>query len=220
MSNSKNIPGLVPQKDGSFALSIECPTGCVAPDILAAVTNIAKENDVKIHLTTAQKIMLLGLDQESGKRAIELLEEAGASVRKTRDLSQARTCVGKPYCPLALQDTFDLSGYLYEELARHPVIPKLKVSVAGCPACCSWANLVDLGFVGIKSGFKVLIGGHGGYIPKAGHEIGKVSNKEEAAHVMRQLATLFSENFDKKARVDKLVEKLGIDAIKEKVGLG
>ncbi len=217
-TEKKPIPGLIPQKDGSVALSIECLNGCISTQQLTEIARIADEAKAIIHLTTAQKIMLLGMTEEAGIKVLNTLNELGLPVRKTRDLSQPRVCVGKPFCKLALQDTFSLGEYLYKELARTPIPPKLKVAVSGCPAACSWANCLDLGFVGIKSGYIVMVGGHGGARPKAAVELCRITTHEEAAQILRKLAAIFSKEVKLKARVDKLIQKMGIEGLKTELG--
>ncbi|MGQ9499264.1 MAG: hypothetical protein ACUVQ6_02650 [Dissulfurimicrobium sp.] len=219
MDEIKSVPGLIIQRDGSYALTIECPNGIVTPAIIEAISKISKEMGIITHITSAQKIMLLGLNQKTGQKAIEILEEAGSSIRKTRDISQPRVCVGKPYCTLALQETFPLGEYLYKELARTPIPPKLKIAVAGCPACCSWANMMDIGFSGRKSGFVVILGGHGGSRPKIGQELGRISSHEEAGEIIKSLAALFSEHVKIKSRLDRIIEKIGLEEIKKRIGL-
>ncbi len=210
---------MVPQKNGTFALSFECPNGIVTIGILDALNQVSRLEGATLHITTAQKVMILGLDRDNAGLAMEILEKAGASVRKARDLSHPRTCVGKPYCPLALQDTFDFSQALYDACSRIPIVPKLKIGVSGCPACCSWANMMDLGFVGIRSGYTVYVGGHGGYRPKVAREIGRVRSAEEGVRVVRALADLFNRNIEKKGRVQRLLESLGEEEISKSLGL-
>lgn len=216
--NSKPVPGLMQKKDGSFSITLESVAGCVSAEILEEIAKIARRNGAKIRVTTAQKIMILDLNRDSGIKAIESLEAIGGLVRKARDISQAMVCVGKPYCPLGLQETLPLSEYLYKEVARIKIPPKLKTAIAGCAACCSWANLVDIGFVGAGGGFKVLIGGHGGYKPRVGIEIGRISSFEEAADVVKNAAKLFIEHTPKKGRLDKVIDRIGIDSVKAQLG--
>jgi len=213
------VPGLMIQKDGSYALTMECSNGCIEPGLLEKIGQAAKEQQAIVHLTTAQKVMFLGLDEARAKALMEALEKEGAVFRKARDLSHPRVCVGKPYCKLAFQDTFKLGDILYKELARQPIPPKLKVGVSGCPACCSWANLMDLGFMGVRSGYKVLIGGHGGAKPKIGQEIATIATPQEAVDILKKAAELFSEEVKKKSRMERVVSKLGVDEIKKRLGL-
>jgi len=218
IGNSNTVAGLMAKKDGSFGILIECPGGFVNVDILEKILEISRKHEARVHLTTSQKIMLLDLNKEAGVEAISLIEEAGGKIKKTVDISQAMTCIGKPHCPLSFQETLPLAEYLYSETARIKIPPKLKVGISGCPACCSWANLVDIGFVGSKSGFKVLIAGHGGYKPKVGIEIGKIATPEEAASVLKKAADLLINHISKKGRFDMVIEKLGIETVKCELG--
>ncbi len=217
VEDNKIVPGLMVQKDGTYALTIELPNGILKGQVLEVLTEVSRVSGISLHITVAQKIMLLGLEYEAGIKAMKALESAGAVVRKARDLSHPRVCVGKPYCKLAFQDTFAMGEYLYEELAREAIPPKLKVGVSGCPACCSWANLMDFGLMGQRSGFKVLIGGHGGVRPRTGQEVATVTTEQDAARILRRLARLFSREVKKKARVDRLIKKLGIEEVKREI---
>ncbi len=219
MTEEKKIPGLIPQKDGSYAILIECVNGCITPEVLAAAQQVQSTAGATLHMTTAQKLMFLDMDHDNALKALEILESAGAAVRKTRDVSQPRVCVGKPYCPIALQETFPLGEALCREAVRVPIPPKMKVGVSGCPACCSWANIMDVGFVGYRNGYKVLVGGHGGYRPKPGTEIGTVSTHGQAVEVVKRAAALFSSRVEKKGRFDKVVAEMGVDAVKAELGL-
>ncbi len=219
MSQPLKIPGLNPQKDGSLAMTMEVPNGNLNPGIMTALSEAAAMPGVTVHITTAQKIMFLGLDSKSGKSLMEKMEAAGAVIRKGRNLSHARTCVGRPWCKYGWHDTFALGEYLYKNTAKEMTAPKFKVGIAGCPACCSWANMLDLGFVGVKSGWKVFVGGHGGAIPQTGLEITKITSHEEAAEITMKLARLFTDSVKKKSRMDRIIRKMGgIEELKKELG--
>ncbi len=75
------IPGIVPQKDGSYMISFELPNGaCMTPEILETLADISRQHKCLVHVTTAQKIMLLGMDFDQGwttsspAQGIELVE--------------------------------------------------------------------------------------------------------------------------------------------------
>ncbi len=220
--NPVKVPGIMPQKDGSYAVTIECPGGLVEARVLETLSRVAREKGALVHPTTAQKFMLLGLSLDDARWVIGLFDEMGLGslVRKARDLSHPRVCVGTPYCKYAFQDTLGFSGFLYESLARVPIKPKLKVAIAGCPACCSWANVMDLGFVGVRSGYKVFIGGHGGARPIAGQEVHVIKTWEQAERLLRALASLFNDTVQKKARVDRVIKKVGLERVLEVIKEG
>ncbi len=212
------IPGLIPQKDGSFAISIELPEGKISASILKALAQLAEEGAF-VHPTTAQKIMVLGLDEEKAREALKLLEGAGACIRKSGKSLQPRTCVGLPWCKLALQETFPLALAIYESFPQEDLPHKFKIGVAGCPACCSWANVLDLGFVGVRGGFKVFIGGKGGYKPKEGIYLTKIKSVEEALSLTGRVLNLFKSQGEKKKRFYQLVSKMKLEELKTALGL-
>ncbi len=212
------VPGLIPQKDGSWALSIELPEGKIAASILRVLAELA-EAGAFVHPTTAQKIMILGLNEEAAKKALEKLEAAGARIRKSGKSLQPRTCVGLPFCKLALQETFPLAQAIYEAFPAEDLPHKFKIGVSGCPACCSWANILDLGFVGVRDGFKVLVGGKGGYKPQEGLLVGKVKDIPQAIEVTRRALELFREKGAKKRRFATVVKKLPLEELQKILGL-
>ncbi len=214
------VPGLIPQKDGSFAIYVEVPKGaCPHANDLQTLAQMMNELECKVHLTTAQKFMILDLDEERGKKALEYLSQTSLYAKTAMDLSQPRVCVGKPYCKLALQETFPLAETLVEKLAREPIARKIKVGIAGCPACCSWANILDIGFVGVKSGFQVFIGGHGGAKPRIAEKMGLITTHDQAVELVSKIAKLFRENVRIKSRLDRVIKKIGIEKFKKEVGL-
>ncbi len=213
------IAGLKKKKDGSYSISIECPSGNVSTNVLRSVTSIAEKYGARVHLTTVQKIMLLDLNEKGGREAMRVLKKSGIPVKSKRTLSQAMVCVGKPYCPLGLQETMPLARYLYDQVSHLEIPPKLKMAISGCPACCSWANMVDVGFVGTRKGFKVLIGGHGGYKPVVGKLLGTVSSKHEIVEVVRKATGIFIAHTRKRGRMSDVIDKLGLDFFKKEIPL-
>ncbi len=212
------IPGLIPQKDGSFAISIELPEGKISASILRVLTKLAEEGAF-VHPTTAQKIMILGLSENKARQALQALEACGARIRKSGRSLQPRTCVGLPYCKLALQETFPLAQAIYEAFPEEELPHKFKIGVSGCPACCSWANVLDLGFVGVRDGFKVYIGGKGGYRPKEGLFLTKVHTTEEALSLTRKILDLFKARGQKKKRFHTVISRMTPEELRKTLGL-
>ncbi len=214
------VPGLIPQKDGSFAIYVEVPNGaCPSSRDIKTLAEMMDELKCKVHLTTAQKFLILDLNEETGKKALDILSGTNLYAKTALDLSQPRVCVGKPYCKLALQETFPLAQTIVDKLAREPIARKMKVGIAGCPACCSWANMLDVGFVGVKSGFQVFIGGHGGARPAIGEKMGLITSHDEAVELLSKIAKLFRENVRMKSRLDRVIKKIGLEEFKKAVGL-
>jgi len=168
-----------------------------------------------VHPTTAQKILLLGIPEDRVEGVLSRLKQAGALLRQSGTSFQPRVCIGKPYCKLALGETFSLARAIYHRFLGYPVPHKFKVAVAGCPACCSPANMVDLGFIAERSGYKVLVGGKGGYKPQPGRLLGKATSLEEALLFMEAVLTFFNRFGEPKKRLGTVIEQVGFSALEE-----
>jgi len=210
----QKIPGAKELANGSWAISLELDQGVLGPSVLLILSKLAQEG-VKIHPTTAQKILLLDIPKDKVEDYLARLEKAGALIRKVSPSFQPRICLGKPYCYLALGETFPLAQAIYHRFRGHPVPHKFKVAVAGCPACCSWANMVDLGFIAIKSGYKVAVGGKGGYHPQPGKILGRVSSTEEALLFMEAVLEFFNRFGRPRRRLATVIEEVGLGPLME-----
>ncbi len=200
--------------DGSLAISLELDQGRLGPELLAVLADLARAG-VLVHPTTAQKIMLLNVPREKAPEILARLEDAGALIRKKGTSFQPRVCIGKPYCKLALGETFPLAQAIYHRFKGYPVPHKFKVAVSGCPACCSWANIIDLGFQAVRGGYKVLVGGKGGYKPTPGKLLGKAKDQEEALAYMEAVLRYFQRYGAPKKRLATVLAKTGEDPLKE-----
>jgi len=208
------IPGTRLLADGSLAISLELDQGFLQAEILEVLADLARQG-VLVHPTTAQKIMLLNVPRQGVEEILSRLEGAGALIRKKGTSFQPRVCIGKPYCKLALGETFTLAQAIYHRFRGYPVPHKFKVAVSGCPACCSWANILDLGFQAIRNGYKVFVGGKGGYKPTPGILLGKAKDQEEALLYMEAVLTYFQRYGEPKRRLATVLAKTGEAPLKE-----
>ncbi len=212
-----NIAGTRLLADGSLAISLELDQGYLKAEVLEVLAEIARAG-VLVHPTTAQKIMLLNVPPEQVEDILARLQTAGALIRQKGTSFQPRVCIGKPYCKLALGETFALAQAIYHRFKGYPVPHKFKVAVSGCPACCSWANIIDLGFQAVRGGYKVFVGGKGGYKPTPGRLLGKAKDQEEALLYMEAVLTYFQRYGEPKRRLATVLAKTGEDPLKEILG--
>lgn len=209
----QKIPGARELADGSWAISLELDRGSLGPSVLRVLSELAEEG-VRVHPTTAQKILLLDIPKDRVEDYLTRLEETGALIRSGSSF-QPRVCIGKPYCRLALGETFPLAQAIYHRFRGYPVPHKFKVAVAGCPACCSWANMVDLGFIATKSGYKVTVGGKGGYRPRPGKVLGQAFSTKEALLFMEAVLEFFNRFGKPRKRLAKVIDEVGFAPLME-----
>ena len=202
------------QKNGLYALTLEFASGSVGAPFLDAISSLVKEENVKVHLTTAQKIMLLDLTEESAKKAIEKLDALGADYKAPKQVYQPRVCVGSKYCNFGLTDTLRLGERIYEKFAHVDIPYKLKTGVSGCRASCAHSTLADIGFIGRKSGYSVFVGGKSGINPEQGLLLAQSVNEDNALKIMENIIQLYCKNCDsgkKRPRIFHIIEKMGFN---------
>ena len=205
------------QKNGLYALTLEFASGSVGAPFLDTISTLVKEEDVKVHITTSQKIMLLDLTEESAKKAVERLDALGADYKVPKQVYQPRVCVGSTYCKFGLTDTLRFGERIYENFAHVDIPYKLKTGVSGCRASCAHSTLADIGFIGKKSGYSVFVGGKSGINPVQGQLLAKSVTEDNALKIMENIIQLYCKNCEsgkKRQRIFHIIEKMGFDKFK------
>ena len=211
----------VKQRDGSYALTIEFAAGMIPASVLDTINSIVKEEGVLLHITTAQKLMLLNLTKQASLRARVALTSAGARFKYPRQVHQPRVCVGSRYCKIGLTDTLVL-GELIHEQASGLDIPctKIKIGVSGCGASCAHSTLADIGFVGKQDGYTVFMGGKAGYRPIQGRLIASSANEEEALRLLVRAIDIYRDNIEEEKKLVRLynvIEVMGFEKFRKQL---
>ena len=209
------------QQDGSYALTIGFAAGMIPASMLDTINRIVKEEGALLHITTAQKLMLLNLTKEASLRSRKTLTNAGAHFKYSRQVYQPRVCVGSKYCKIGLMDTLAL-GELIHEHASGLDIPcnKIKIGVSGCAASCAHSTLADIGFVGKQNGYTVFMGGKAGYKPIQGRIIASSVNEEKALKLIVRSVDIYRDNVEKGKKLVRLydvIEIMGFEKFKKRL---
>lgn len=212
---------IVKQQDSSYALTIEFAAGMIPTSMLDTINHIVKEEGALLHITTAQKLMLLNLTKEASLRARKTLTHKGAHFKYPRQVYQPRVCVGSRYCKIGLMDTLALGERIFEH-ASGLGIPcnKIKIGVSGCAASCAHSTLADIGFVGKQDGYTVFIGGKGGYKPIQGRPIASSVNEKEALRLLVRAVDIYRDNVEegkKLIRLYNVIEMMGFEKFKKQL---
>ena len=95
---------------------------------------------------------------------------------------------------------------------------KFKMAVSGCHLSCAESWVRDIGLIGKKGGWTVVIGGNVGAEPRIGEEIVSDLDDAEVLQVVDKLVQCYQENAEKRERLGKTIERIGMalfeDAIK------
>jgi NAD(P)H-nitrite reductase large subunit len=216
----QNIPekGAVVQRDGeTFAIKVHMPGGFTNPEELRRVADVAERYGVpEIKITIAQRICLLGIPEEkldAIRADLGDLEEGGVGLC----VRYAKMCPGATWCKRAQRVTKDIGMEMDRRYHRLKVPWKFKMSVSGCPNDCSESFIRDLGLIGGPKGWKILVGGNGGSRPRMAQVlVEEVATDEEALAVVERLVSWLTAA-EKKCRLGKVIEEMGIEAFRKEV---
>jgi NAD(P)H-nitrite reductase len=199
------------QESKHLAIIPHLPAGIISPDILRKIADVAEKYEAKaIKVTSAQQIIILGIHQKK-------LDAAWADLGMVPTFSfgqrikSIKTCPGENHCKKGFQDALTL-GQKIDELYFGKEVPgKIKIGVSGCPNCCAESNLRDIGLVGVKKGYKLMIGGCGGANPRIGEVIFQDLNEQQALEKIDKIISFYAVNAEKRERIGKFVERVGLE---------
>ncbi|AAS96075.1 nitrite/sulfite reductase domain-containing protein [Nitratidesulfovibrio vulgaris] len=210
--------GAILQRDKlTYAIVPRTPCGLLTPDVLDAVSRVCRKYEVPIiKITSGQRLALVGMKKEAVEPMWEELRlDVGRAVELCVHYVQA--CPGTAVCRFGLQDSLGIGVAIEEEYVGHDFPAKVKFGISGCPFCCGESYLRDVGLVGTKKGWTLIVGGNSGGHPRIGDVLAEELSTDEAKGLIRKFMEFYRDNSGKRLRVSKFVEKTGIEAIRQAV---
>jgi NAD(P)H-nitrite reductase large subunit len=90
---------------------------------------------------------------------------------------------------------------------------KFKMAVSGCKINCAESSVHDFGLIGEADGWKVVVG-NVGVSPRIADEVAKGLDDQQALDYARRVIAYYTENATKGERLGKMIERIGLDALK------
>lgn len=216
----QNIPekGAIVQRDGeTFAIKVHMPGGYTNPEELRRVADVAERHGIpEIKITIAQRIALFGIPEEkldAVRADLGDLDEGGTGLC----IRYVKMCPGATWCKRAQRVTRDVGREMDRRYHRLQVPWKFKMSVSGCANDCCEGFIRDLALIGGPKGWKIMVGGNGGSRPRMAQVLVEdLETDAEALAVVERLVSWFSAA-GKKCRLGKVVEEMGIEALRKAV---
>ena len=219
MSTTTEEPtGAILQRDKqTYAIVPRTPVGLISAEVLEALNVVVKKYAIPIvKITSGQRLALVGVKAED---VDAIWKDLGTDVGQAQGLCVhfVQACPGTSVCKFGIQDSLGLGLELEKLFVGRDLPAKFKLSVSGCPLCCSESFVRDLGVLGKKSGWTVIFGGHAGAKPRVGDIVADGLTKEEVLALTEKLLVHYSTNAKKHERAARFVERLGIESIKQAV---
>jgi len=209
---------IVQRDNETYAIVPHMAGGICTPELLRKIADVAEKYGAKaIKVTESQRIAIVGIKEEDLDRiwkdlGVKPAAAIGMCVRSIK------FCPGKAFCRLAQQDTISIGTKLDEIFHGYSLPGKMKIAISGCPNCCTESWVRDIGLIGTKKGWNVVVGGSAGSRPMIGHLIAKGLSDEEAMDLVRRIIEKFKE-YGKPRRLGRLIEEIGIERFKEEIGI-
>jgi len=213
------LDGAILQRDKkTYAIVPRTPVGIVTPQQLRALADVVERYEVPIvKITSGQRLALVGMEEETIPKIWDDLEmEIGRATELCLHYVQA--CPGNQVCKFGLRDSLGFGMELEEEFLGMDLPAKVKIGVSGCPLCCGESRVRDLGLIGKKKGWTVLMGGNAGNKVREADVIAEDLSREDARELVRKLMAFYRDNGNKRERAAKFMDRVGLDAVKAGVG--
>jgi NAD(P)H-nitrite reductase large subunit len=207
--------GVIPQRDKeTYAIAPHIPCGVVTPDLLRKIADVADNYKAQaLKITGAARIAIVGLKEEDIDQVWEDLGMPhGAAVGLC--VRSIRACPGNTFCRLGLQDALKIGGILDERYHGVNLKGKFKMAVSGCRLSCAESWVRDVGLIGDKKGWKLLIGGNVGAIPRIAVELAVDLSDDGVLDAVDKVVAYYNENAKTGERLGKMVERVGIEPFK------
>lgn len=213
--------GAILQRDKtSYAIAPHIPGGIITDfNLLRRIADVAEKYGVKaIKLTSAQRLALVGLAPDQLDAVWQELGLApGAAIGLC--VRSVKICPGTDFCRIALQDAVKVGLTLDSKYHGFALPYKFKIGVSGCPNSCSESAIKDVGLVGFKNGWRVYAGGFvSGINPRLGDVIADGLDDYQALKLVDDIIEWFI-RANKKRRLGKLIDEVGLEQFKKDLGL-
>ncbi len=218
MLNDGDKGAIIQRDKETYAVAPHIPCGVVSPDTLRKLADVADKYEcAALKITSAARIAIVGLKEEDVDKVWADLElSPGAAVGLC--VRSVKACPGTAFCKRGLQNSLGIGMTLDERYHGSPLPGKLKMGVSGCPNQCAETSVKDIGLVGTARGWKLLAGGCAGGKPRIADLVAKELSDDEAMAMVDKVVEYFKANAKPHERVGRLIDRLGLEDIKQAAG--
>lgn len=209
--------GAILQRDReTYAIAPHIPGGLTDSATLRKICAVADRYGLQLKLTSAQRIMLIGIKEDDLDRVwSELAEKPGAAIGLC--VRSIKICPGTTYCKRGVQDSISL-GLKIDAKYHAMVLPnKMKMGVSGCMVSCAESALKDIGIIATAKGWRILVGGNAGARPRLADLLTDVEADEERVLEVVDRVVSWYRGCGREVRLGRLVEEMGIDAFRQQI---
>jgi len=209
--------GAILQRDReTYAIAPHIPGGLTDSATLRKICDVADKYRLELKLTSAQRIMMIGIKEEDLDTVwAELAQKPGAAIGLC--VRSIKICPGTTYCKRGVQDSISL-GLKLDARYHAMVLPnKMKMGVSGCMVSCAESGLKDIGVIATAKGWRILVGGNAGARPRLADVLVEVEADEDQVLAVIEKIVTWYRNSGREVRLGRLVEEMGIKKFKQEI---
>ncbi len=204
--------GVIIQRDKkTYAVAPHIPCGVVQPQTLRRLADVAEKYGAQaLKITSASRVAIVGVDE---KDVDAIWNELGMSPGFAVGLCvrSVKACPGTTFCKRGQQDSLSVGLKLDGKYHGMELPGKFKIGVSGCPNQCAETCIKDVGLVGMKNGWKLMVGGNGGGKPRLAKEVASDLTTEQAIEWVDRIIDYYKANARPHQRIGAMIEKMGFE---------
>ena len=210
--------GVIIQRDKkTYAVAPHIPCGVVNPETLRKLADVSEKYGAQaLKITSASRIAIVGIEE---KDLDAVWSELGMSPGFAVGLCvrSVKACPGTTFCKRGMQDSLGVGLKMDSKYHGKELPGKFKMGISGCPNQCAETCIKDVGLVGMKNGWRVLVGGNGGGKPRLSQELVRDLTTEEAMELADKVIEYYQANAKPHQRLGAMIEKMGFEEFKSAV---
>ncbi len=199
----------------TYGITPHLPGGFIKPEVLEKYAHVARKYNGILKLTSAQRIMVTGLNAED---IDPIWDELGMkpAIGFANCVRSVKICPGIAFCKRGKQDSLKLGLELDRRYIKKEMPSRMKMGVSGCPNSCSESIIKDIGVIGTDDGWDVYMGGSAGSHPRLGDQLITGLNYDEALKIIDIVVRYYQKNAEIE-RIGQFIDRIGLEKFKNDV---
>ena len=209
--------GVLQRDKETYAIAPHIPGGLTDVATLRNIADVAERYGAEaLKLTSAQRIAIIGLKEDDLDKAwADLGENVGQLVGMC--VRSVKICPGTTYCKRGQQNSVEV-GLEMDERYHGLTLPwKCKMGISGCLNDCGEVCVKDVGLIGNSKGWNLMVGGNGGGMARLSKKLVTHIPTDAEALVLVDRVMNWVAKQDRRVRVGKYIEEMGLDAFRDEV---
>lgn len=211
--------GAILQRDkNTYAIAPHIPGGIILDfNVLRKIVDVAEKHGAQaLKLTSAQRIAIVGIEED---KIDDVWEELGMDKGHAVGLCvrSVKICPATHFCKRAQQDAVTLGLEIDKRYHGMTLPSKFKIGVSGCMNSCSESAIKDIGLIGTRQGYTIMVGGNAGVKPRLADVLIENVPQEDVLPLIDKVVTYYKENGKSYERIGTMIQRLGLETVKQAV---